>query len=343
MSCLLEIAECDSLEKLSSLKSVIFGKSGKITEIMKNLRTLDGESKRRLGAEVNSLKNELTENIKTKLDELEMKDLDKKLASEFIDISMPPRSGTLGKIHPITKAEEECANILSSYGFSFADGADIENEYFNFTALNMPDHHPARTMHDTFYVNQPVDINGGRRLLRTHCTAIDAPTMLAGKPPFRFFSIGRVYRSDYDATHVPMFTNIEGTMIDKNVGFAHLKWLVSDFLKRFFEAKNLQIRFRPSFFPFTEPSAEIDVNYEVRNGKMSLGVGDKWLELCGCGMLHPNVLRNGNVDPEKYSGIAFGFGLERLTCLKYGIPDLRGYFEYDERWTNAFGFPYSAR
>jgi phenylalanyl-tRNA synthetase alpha chain len=340
--CLREIAECDNLEKLASLKSVIFGKSGKITEVMKTLRNLDGDQKRKLGAEINSLKDEAAEKLNEKFCELESKELDKKLASEFIDVSMPPRPERFGKMHPLTIAEEEISDILSSYGFAFADGPDIESEYFNFTALNMPEHHPARSMHDTFYVSRAADENG-RKLLRTHTSPVEIHTMLAGKPPMEIFSIGRVYRNDYDATHVPMFTQIEGLMIDKNVGFSHLKWLLSDFLKRFFEVKNLQIRFRPSFFPFTEPSAEIDVNYEIKNGKMVFGAGDKWMEVCGCGVSHPNVLKNGNIDPEKYRGLAFGFGLERLTSLKYGISDLRGYFESDERWTNAFGFPHSAR
>jgi phenylalanyl-tRNA synthetase alpha chain len=341
-SCLLEIANCNTLEKASALKNVIFGKNGKVAEIMRRLRGLDGDQKRALGFEINSLKDDVAEKLNAKFCELEQIELDKKLASELMDVSMPPRPERSGKIHPLTKTEEEISSILSSYGFSFADGPDIESEYFNFTALNTPDHHPARSMHDTFYIRKLADEHG-RKLLRTHTSPIQVHTMLAGKPPFGFFSIGRVYRSDYDATHTPMFNQIEGVVIDKNIGLAHLKWLLSDFLKKFFEVKNLQIRFRPSFFPFTEPSAEVDMNYEIRNGKIVFGVGDKWLELGGCGIIHPNVLKSGNVDPEKYSGLAFGFGLERLTSLKYGIPDLRGYFESDKRWIDAFGFFHSAR
>ncbi|MDR2780875.1 MAG: phenylalanine--tRNA ligase subunit alpha [Holosporaceae bacterium] len=341
-SCLFEIENCDNLKKLDALKHAILGKNGKVNEIMKQLRYLDVDHKRKLGAEINSLRSVVTDKINEKFCVLEMKELDKKLTSEFVDVSMPPRSENIGKIHPLTKVEEEVASILSSYGFLFADGPDIESEYFNFTALNVPDHHPARAMHDTFYVHRLADANG-RKLLRSHTSPVEIHAMLASSPPMRFFSIGRVYRSDYDATHTPMFSQIEGIMIDKNTGFAHLKWILADFLKRFFEVESLRIRFRPSFFPFTEPSAEVDVNYEIRDGKMVFGVGDKWLEICGCGTCHPNVLKYGNIDPNEYQGIAFGFGLERLTSLKYGIPDLRGYFEFDERWLNTFGFHHSAR
>ncbi|MDR0753191.1 MAG: phenylalanine--tRNA ligase subunit alpha [Holosporaceae bacterium] len=341
-SCLFEISNCNNLKKLEVLRNAIFGKNGKITEFIKGLRDLDDDQRRKLGAEVNSLKNDIMEKLNSKLQELEMKELDRKLLSEFIDVSLPPRPECLGKIHPLTKVEEEISTILSSYGFACADGPDIEDEYFNFTAMNMPDHHPARTMHDTFYVHRLAD-EKGRKLLRTHTSPVQIRTMLAHKPPLRFFSIGRVYRSDYDATHTPMFSQVEGIMIEKNVGFSHLKWIVTDFLRRFFEVKNLKIRFRPSFFPFTEPSAEVDINYEFRDGKIVCGVGNKWLEVCGCGVIHPNVLGYGNVDANTYQGVAFGFGLERLTSLKYGIPDLRGYFEPNERWIDAFGFSHASR
>jgi phenylalanyl-tRNA synthetase alpha chain len=341
-SCLFEIQSCDNLKKLETLKSAILGKNGKITEVMKQLKTLEGDRKRLLGAEINSLKDIVTKKMNEKFSELEMKELDKRMRSEFIDISLPPRSENVGKIHPLTKVEEEVSNILSSYGFAFADGPDIESEYFNFTALNVPDHHPARAMHDTFYVHKLADENG-RKLLRSHTSPVQIYAMRENTPPMRFFSVGRVYRSDYDATHTPMFSQIEGIMIDKNVGFSHLKWILTDFLRKFFEVKSLRLRFRPSFFPFTEPSAEVDINYEIRDGKIVFGVGNKWLEICGCGTIHPNVLKSGNIDSSKYHGIAFGFGLERLASLKYGIPDLRGYFEFDERWLNTFGFSHSAK
>jgi phenylalanyl-tRNA synthetase alpha chain len=267
--------------------------------------------------------------------------LEKQLYSEFVDVSMPPRPHVAGTLHPLSKVAEEIAMILSSYGFVCAEGPDIESEYYNFTALNLPDHHPARAMHDTFYMNVQAD-GKGRKLLRTHTSPVQIHSMLANKPPFRFFSTGRVFRSDYDATHTPMFNQTEGLMVDKNIGFAHLKWMLSDFLKKFFGIPDLLLRFRPSFFPFTEPSVEVDLNYEIKNGEMIFGSGDKWLEIGGAGVVHPNVLRYGNVDPDKYQGFAFGFGLERMTSLKYGVPDLRGYFESDERWRAAFGFAHAA-
>ncbi|MDR1551083.1 MAG: phenylalanine--tRNA ligase subunit alpha [Holosporaceae bacterium] len=341
-SCLFEIEDCDNLKKLEMLRSAIFGKDGRLSGAMKELRNLSDEQKRRHGSEVNELKSLLIERLDEKFRKLEIEELDRKLASEAMDVSMPPRPERFGKLHPLTIVEEEVSDILSSYGFFFADGPDIEEEYFNFTALNMPDHHPARTMHDTFYIHNLANENG-RKLLRTHTSPVQIHAMLAHGAPCRFFSIGRVYRSDYDATHTPMFNQIEGLMIDERVGFPHLKWIISDFLRKFFEVKNLRIRFRPSFFPFTEPSAEVDMNYEIKNGRMAFGVGEKWLEVCGCGVVHPNVLKSGNVDNDKYQGVAFGFGLERLTSLKYGIPDLRGYFEADEAWLNVFGFSHYAR
>ncbi|MDR2724027.1 MAG: phenylalanine--tRNA ligase subunit alpha [Holosporaceae bacterium] len=341
-SCLFEVARCGDLKKLDILKNAILGKNGKIAEYVKELKNLNSEAKRKFGSEINSFKSKITEELNSKKQELKTKELEGKLLSEFVDVSLPPRPDHPGRIHPLTKVEEEISNILSSYGFSFADGPDIENEYFNFTAMNMPDHHPARAMHDTFYIQQLAD-NNGRKLLRTHTSPVQIRTMLSNKPPLRFFSIGRVYRSDYDATHTPMFSQIEGIIVEKNIGFSHLKWILSDFLRRFFEAKNLKIRFRSSFFPFTEPSAEVDINYEIQDGKIVFGIGEKWLEVCGCGVIHPNVLNYGDVDVTKYQGIAFGFGLERLTSLKYGIPDLRGYFEPDERWISTFGFPFSTK
>lgn len=341
-SCLFEIDSCEDLKKLDTVKSVVLGKNGKITEMLKSLRDMPNDKKRSIGAEINTIKAAVLQRLEEKVTQLEISDLEKKLSSEFVDVSMPARSRHFGSLHPLTKVEEEIANILSSYGFVFADGPEIDSEYYNFTALNMPDHHPARDMHDTFYMNVLAD-NDGRKLLRTHTSTVQIRSMLANKPPFRFFSIGRVFRSDYDATHTPMFHQIEGLLVEKKIGFAHLKWLLSDFLKKFFAVQNLELRFRPSFFPFTEPSVEVDINYEIRNGKMALGTGEKWLEIGGAGVVHPNVLKNVNVDTERYQGIAFGFGLERMTSLKYGIPDLRGYFESDDRWRSLFGFNHVVR
>lgn len=341
-TCLFEVDHCDSLKKLDEIRLAIFGKSGKITELMKKLRDLSGDEKRQLGQEINLTKNAILDRINTRFAEIEMQELQKKLEAEFVDVTMPARPTSFGKIHPLTKVTEEITEILSDYGFAFENGPDIEGEFFNFTALNIPDHHPARTMHDTFYLNMLADEHG-RKLLRTHTSPVQHYSMKTHKPPFKTFSLGRVYRSDSDATHTPMFDQIECLMIDKNIGFAHLKWILLNVLKKFFCVNDLKLRFRPSFFPFTEPSVEVDIGYEIKNGKMILGSGNKWLEICGGGVVHPNVLKYGGIDTSVYQGIAIGFGLERLTSLKYGIPDLRGYFESDDRWREAFGFSHVAK
>ncbi len=335
--CLSEIANCDDLKKLDTIKSLAIGKNGKVTEILKTLRDLLPEKKQTLGKEINRVKEIIIENLKSKADELEMKELERKLSAEKEDVSLPARPFSLGQLHPITKVSEEIADLMSTYGFMYADGPEIENEYYNFTALNIPEHHPARTMHDTFYINELAD-DLGRKLLRTHTSPVEIRTMFSRKPPLRMFSIGRTFRSDYDATHTPTFTQLEGLVIDHNVGFANLKWLLIDFLKKFFGVSKMNMRFRPSFFPFTEPSAEVDIAYHEQDKKMVFGTGDRWLEIAGCGVLHPNVLKAGKVDTTKFRGIAFAFGVERLASLKYGVPDLRSYFESSENWRKTFGF-----
>lgn len=339
-SCLYEINQSESIKRLENVKSAIFGKNGRLTELLKNMRDLSSEEKKVNGTAINAIKDELMKKIHEKFSTLEMIELDKKLKTEFMDVSMPCRSHSFGRIHPLSKTFVEVSNILSSYGLMFVDGNDIESEYYNFTALNIPEHHPARTMHDTFYINSLAD-EYGRKLLRTHTSPVQIHSMLKYGDG-RYFSVGRTYRSDSDATHTPMFNQIEGLIIEKDVGFSHLKWILEDFLKKFFGVTSLVVRFRPSFFPFTQPSAEVDMNYRIgSNGQFIFGEGDNWLEICGCGVVHPNVLKNGNINAEKYHGIAFGFGLERLTSLKYGIPDLRDYFESDDKWRNTFGFHYA--
>lgn len=343
-SCLFEVDNATDTKRLDDIKVAVLGKNGKLTGMLKSLRNMPEKERKIAGAEINAAKSDILKRIEAKAITLEILEMEKKLASEFLDVSMPARVRPSGSIHPLTKVAEEVADILSQYGFVFSEGPEIESEYYNFAALNIPDHHPARTMHDTFYLNCPVDSIEGRKLLRTHTSPVQIRSMLANnKPPFRYFSIGRVYRSDYDATHTPMFNQIEGLMVGEGVSFAHLKYLMTDFLKKFFGVPKLTLRLRPSFFPFTEPSTEIDINYEIKNGRIAFGSGDKWLEVAGGGVVHPNVLRSGNVDPGKYQGFAFGFGLERLTSLKYGISDLRGYFESDTRWRDAFGFSYAAK
>lgn len=341
-TCLFEINECVELKKLENIRVAIVGKNGKITEKLRALKDIPADERKTAGEEINRMKNEVLTALEKRRGEIEIKNLESKLSSEFIDVSMPHRSFDVGTIHPLTKVEQELSEILSSLGFVFAEGPDIESEYYNFTALNMPDHHPARTMHDTFYINVLADQNG-RKLLRTHTSPVQIRSMNANHAPMRFFSIGRVFRSDYDATHTPMFNQLEGIIIEKNIGFSHLKWLLITIVKKFFEIEDLKIRLRPSFFPFTEPSVEVDINYDIKNGKMLFGAGEKWLEILGAGVIHPNVLKAGSVDSNAFRGLAFGFGLERMASLKYGIPDLRGYFESDHKWRQSFGFKYCYR
>lgn len=336
-SCIFEIDQCTSIKKLESVKVAIFGKNGKLTERFKLLQKVSQDEKKVVGAKINEVKEAIQDKLAKKREELELKELQEHLSAERVDVTMPVDVKSGGFIHPITKVIAEVSEILSEYGFKYAVGPDIENEHFNFDTLNTPDYHPARTMQDTFYINVNAD-EYGRKLLRTQTTAVENRVMISSKPPLRFFTVGRTFRSDYDATHTPMFNQIEMMVIDKNVSFAHLKWLIKDFLKKFFELTKLEVRFRPSFFPFTEPSAEADINYSIVDGKMKFGVGDKWLEIGGCGVTHPNVLKAGGIDPNEFQGIAFGLGVERLASLKYGIPDLRGYFESNTRWREAFGF-----
>ncbi len=336
-SCIFEIDQCKDLKRLDEIRVAVLGKNGKLTEKFKNLKNLSPEDKKIIGAKINEVKSSIIERLDAKASDLEMLELEKKLANEKIDVSMPVDVKSFGYIHPISKVFSEISTILSGYGFQFFEGPDIESEHFNFDAMNMPEYHPARTMHDTFYLKITADEHG-RKLLRTHTSPVETRYMLSHKPPLRFFTIGRTFRSDYDATHTPMFDQVEMLVVEKGVGMAQLKWLIKDVLKKFFDLKDLSVRFRPSFFPFTEPSAEVDINYSIVNGKMVFGEGDKWLEIGGCGVSHPNVLKAGGIDPLQYQGIAFGLGIERLASLKYGVPDLRNYFESNEKWRETFGF-----
>mgnify|MGYP001273896647 CR=1 FL=1 len=284
-------------------------------------------------SELNSIKDELQIAISNKIQDIEIKEINSKLQNEKIDVTLPERSFSQGKIHPVSQVIDEISSIFSEIGFNVEEGPDVENEYNNFTALNTPDNHPARDMHDTFYLD-----NNKEYLLRTHTSPVQVRTMLKGKPPFKIIAPGRTYRSDSDQTHSPMFHQVEGLHIDKNINMGHLKGCLNYFIKEFFEVNKIKMRFRPSHFPFTEPSAEVDIGYKIKDGKIIIGEGDKWLEILGCGMVHPNVLKNVKVDPSKYQGYAFGIGIDRLAMLKYGINDLRSFFETDYRWLNHFGF-----
>ena len=328
-----KINSVKSKEELQNLKTEFFGKSGVITSQFKNLATLEADKRKEFASSLNKLKDNLTGQLEKKFLELETLEVNKKLKDEKLDVTLPIRSFQSGKIHPVSQVIDEISSIFSEIGFSVAEGPDVETEYNNFTALNTPEDHPARDMHDTFYLQEDKKI-----LLRTHTSPVQIRTMMSEKPPFKIIAPGRTYRCDSDQTHAPMFHQLEGLHIDKNITMSHLKGCLDYFIKEFFEVKNIKMRFRPSHFPFTEPSAEVDIGYRIESGKIVIGEGDKWLEILGCGMVHPNVLKNVKVDPKKYQGFAFGMGIDRLAMLKYGINDLRAFFESDYRWLNHFGF-----
>ena len=320
-------------DSINQIKTELFGKNGSISNEFKKLGSVAVEERKKFAADLNLVKEELQEKISKKFHELEIKEINEKLKNEKVDVTLPERSFEQGKIHPVSQVIDEISSIFSEIGFSVEEGPDVENEYNNFTALNTPDNHPARDMHDTFYLDDKKKL-----LLRTHTSPVQVRTMLKGKPPFKIIAPGRTYRSDSDQTHAPMFHQVEGLHIDKNINMGHLKGCLNYFIKEFFEVDKIKMRFRPSHFPFTEPSAEVDIGYEIKDGKIVIGEGDKWLEILGCGMVHPNVLKNVKVDTSKFQGYAFGIGIDRLGMLKYGINDLRAFFETDYRWINHFGF-----
>ena len=328
-----KIKSLKSKEELQNLKTEFFGKNGQITNQFKNLSSLTVDKRKEFASSLNKLKDNLNAQLENKFLELETLEINEKLKDQKIDITLPVRSFQNGKIHPVSQVIDEISSIFSEIGFSVAEGPDVETEHNNFTALNTPEDHPARDMHDTFYLEENKKI-----LLRTHTSPVQIRTMMNDQPPFKIIVPGRTYRCDSDQTHAPMFHQLEGLHIDKNINMSHLKGCLDHFIKEFFEVKNLKMRFRPSHFPFTEPSAEVDIGYRIEKGRIVIGEGDKWLEILGCGMVHPNVLTNVKVDPNKYQGFAFGMGIDRLAMLKYGINDLRAFFESDFRWLSHFGF-----
>ena len=321
------------LSEINQIKTDLFGKSGKITLQFKKIGTIDESERKKFASDLNIIKDQLQKIINSKINEIENAEIEERLKKEKIDITLPERPFVRGKIHPVSQTIDEISSIFSEIGFSVEEGPDVENEFNNFTALNTPDNHPARDMHDTFYLDEKKE-----KLLRTHTSPVQIRTMLKDKPPFKIIAPGRTYRSDSDQTHSPMFHQVEGLHIDKNINMGHLKGCLNYFIKEFFEVKKIKMRFRPSHFPFTEPSAEVDIGYEIKDGKIIIGEGDQWLEILGCGMVHPNVLKNVKVDPTKFQGYAFGIGIDRLAMLKYGINDLRAFFDCDYRWLNHFGF-----
>ncbi len=328
-----KIKNSKDLKDLLSINSEIFGKNGIINLEFKKLASLTAEEKKNFAASINKFKQELSEVYKSKNNEILDKDIIDKIQNEKIDITLPEKEFKIGRIHPVSQVIDEISCIFSEIGFSVEEGPDVENEYNNFTALNTPENHPAKDMHDTFYLDKNM-----KTLLRTHTSPVQVRTMLKGKPPFKIIAPGRTYRSDSDQTHTPMFHQLEGLHIDKDINMGHLKGCLNYFIKEFFEVDKIKMRFRPSHFPFTEPSAEVDIGYRLENNKIIIGEGDEWLEILGCGMVHPNVLKNCKVDPNKFQGFAFGIGIDRLAMLKYGINDLRSFFESDYRWLNHYGF-----
>ncbi len=322
-----------NLPEINQIKSDLFGKNGLISSQFKKIGTIVESERKKFASDLNVIKDELQDLINSKINEVENAEINKKLEKEKIDITLPERPFVRGKIHPVSQTIDEISSIFSEIGFSVEEGPDVENEYNNFTALNTPDNHPARDLHDTFYLDEKK-----QKLLRTHTSPVQIRTMQKDKPPFKIIAPGRTYRSDSDQTHAPMFHQVEGLHIDKNINMGHLKGCLDYFIKEFFEVNKIKMRFRPSHFPFTEPSAEVDIGYEIKDEKIIIGEGNQWLEILGCGMVHPNVLKNVKVDPTKFQGYAFGIGIDRLAMLKYGINDLRAFFDCDYRWLNHFGF-----
>ncbi|MGI9493020.1 MAG: phenylalanine--tRNA ligase subunit alpha [Geminicoccaceae bacterium] len=333
---LADIEVADNLERLETIRVAALGKKGQITALTKSLGQLDPDARRATGQRYNLIKQAVSEAVAARRETLEAKALDAQLMTETLDVTQPIRPEQMGRIHPVSQVTEELIAIFGEMGFRVAEGPDVEDDFNNFSALNIPPEHPARQMQDTFYLeaekgNQPL-------VMRTHTSPVQIRTMLDGPPPYRIIAPGRTYRCDYDLTHTPMFHQVEGLLIDRRTHMGHLKGCLIDFVRTFFERDDIPVRFRPSYFPFTEPSAEMDIGCKRTANELLIGEGDDWLEILGCGMVHPNVLRAVNVDPEVWQGFAFGMGIDRIAMLKYGIPDLRTFFEADLRWIRHYGF-----
>ncbi|HZT49386.1 MAG TPA: phenylalanine--tRNA ligase subunit alpha [Hyphomicrobiaceae bacterium] len=327
-----EIGAAADLAAIERVRIAALGRKGRVPELMATLGSLPADQRKAFGQAVNGLKARISEALEARKAELERGELSARLAAEKADVTLPVRAGPLqeGRIHPVSQVFDEVVEIFGDMGFAVAEGPDIETDDYNFTKLNIPPEHPARQDHDTFYLHPKAD--GTRMLLRTHTSPVQVRTMLSQKPPIRIIVPGRVYRMDSDATHTPMFHQIEGLVIDETTHLGHLKWCLEEFCKAFFEVEEVRMRFRASHFPFTEPSMEVDID------AAAIGKPGKWLEILGSGMVHPNVIRNCGLDPDKYQGFAFGMGLDRIAMLKYGIPDLRDMFAADLRWLRHYGF-----
>lgn len=331
-----DIESAQTLDTLEAIRLDALGKQGKISQLMKTLGTMSPDDRKHKGAAFNTVRTHIADLLEQKKATLAAAALDEKLAAEKIDITLSARNELRGAIHPLSQAQYELTEIFRSMGFYVAEGPHIEDDFHNFSALNIPPEHPAREEQDTFYL--PKSKNGDVMLLRTQTSPVQIRTMQNKKPPIRVIAPGRVYRSDYDQTHTPTFHQIEGLFIDRNIHMGHLKRCVIDFCRAFFDLPELELRFRPSFFPFTEPSAEVDIACARRDGELILGESGDWLEVMGCGMVHPKVLENCGIDSTEYQGFAFGLGIERMAMLKYGIPDLRSFYDTDIRWLRHYGF-----
>ncbi|MBN9047300.1 MAG: phenylalanine--tRNA ligase subunit alpha [Rhizobiales bacterium] len=337
-SYLRRISQADDEASLESIRLEALGKQGIVTNLLKKLGQLSIEERRFRGSEINSLRDAVQTALVGRKRQLVVAAQTERLARETLDVTLPVRATPVetGRIHPISQVIDEITAIFADMGFSVAEGPDIESDYYNFTALNFSTGHPAREMHDTFFL--PTDENGERKVLRTHTSPVQIRTMKSVAPPIRVIIPGRTYRNDSDRTHTPMFHQVEGLVIDKSSHMGHLKWVLDGFLRAFFEIDELKMRFRPSFFPFTEPSLEADILCSMEGGELRIGEGKKWMEILGCGMVHPNVLRNCGLDPDVYQGFAWGMGIDRIAMLKYGMPDLRAFFDADVRWIKHYGF-----
>jgi phenylalanyl-tRNA synthetase alpha chain len=331
------IAGASDLAALEADRVAALGKQGAVTALLKSLGGMSPEERQSEGPRIHGLREAITEAIGERKSALELAAMERRLASERLDMTLPAQAADQGSVHPVSQVMDELAEIFADLGFSVATGPEIEDDWHNFTALNLPESHPARAMHDTFYFDR-ADAEGRPMLLRTHTSPVQIRTMQKQEPPLYIIAPGRTYRSDNDATHTPMFHQVEGLVIDKGITLGHLKWTLETFLKAFFERDDIVLRLRPSYFPFTEPSVEVDVGYVIENGRRVLGGADHWMELLGSGMVHPKVLANCGLDPDVWQGFAFGCGIDRLAMLKYGMDDLRAFFDGDLRWLRHYGF-----
>ncbi len=332
------IAEAGDEAALEDLRVQAVGKKGEISLRMRELGRMTAEERQVAGPALNALKDEINAALAAKKAALADAALDERLRTEWLDVTLPGRPRRMGTIHPISQVTEEVTAIFADMGFAVAEGPQIESDWYNFDALNIPGHHPARAEMDTFYTTRAEEDDRPPHVLRTHTSPVQIRTMQAQGAPLRVIAPGRVYRADYDQTHTPMFHQVEGLAIDRDISMANLKWCLEEFVKAFFEVDAVELRFRASHFPFTEPSAEVDIRCSWQDGTLKIGEGDDWLEILGSGMVHPKVLQAGDIDPEQWQGFAFGMGIDRIAMLKYGIPDLRAFFDSDLRWLRHYGF-----